>query len=211
MLGAQPATKSAVSRPTATADIHPRKRLMQHDDSIRRAKPAAPTVIGRGTIDVAGLGQVTIAWSERGVTSLELRPRPGAEPARDPLPPRVASVLTAYFGGEAVDPARELEVDLFGTPFQLSVWRALRQIPRGAVRTYAAIAIDAGSPRGMRAVGMANGANPVAVIVPCHRVVAHGLELGGFSAGIERKIWLLELEGVKVNGGKVVPGQLRLL
>jgi len=184
---------------------------MQPDDSIRRAKPAEPIVIGRGMIDVAGLGPVTIGWSERGVTSLELRPRPGAERAHDPLPPRVASVLTAYFGGEAVDPARELEVDLVGTPFQLSVWRALRQIPRGAVRTYAAIAIDAGSPRGMRAVGMANGANPVAIIVPCHRVVAHGLELGGFSAGIERKIWLLELEGVKVNGGKVVPGQLGLL
>jgi methylated-DNA-[protein]-cysteine S-methyltransferase len=60
-------------------------------------------------------------------------------------------------------------------------------------------------------VGLAAGANPVAILVPCHRVVAHGLELGGFRAGLGRKIWLLEREGAKVNGGRVAPGQLGLL
>ncbi len=184
---------------------------MQPDDSTRRTRPAEPVVLGRGTLAAAGLGEVTLEWSERGVTRLELLPRAGQAPALDPVPPRVASVLTAYFAGEEVDPARELEVDVVGTPFQLAVWRALRRIPRGTVRTYASIALDVGSPRAMRAVGLANGANPVAIIVPCHRVVAHGLELGGFSAGLDRKIWLLEREGVKVSGGKVVPGQLGLL
>lgn len=184
---------------------------MQHDDSIRRAKLAEPIAIGRGTHPVAGLGAVTLTWSERGVTRLDFDPRAGDAPALDPVPARIASVLRAYFAGEDVDPAREIEVDLVGTPFQLAVWGALRRIPRGTVRTYASIALDVGSPRAMRAVGLANGANPVAIIVPCHRVVAHGLALGGFSAGIDRKIWLLEHEGVKVSGGKVVPGQLGLL
>ena len=177
---------------------------MQHDDSIRRAKLADPIVIGRGTHPAAGLGAVTLTWSERGVTRLDFDSRAGDPPALDPVPARIGSVLTAYFAGENVDPAREIDVDLVGTPFQLAVWGALRRIPRGTVRTYASIALDVGSPR-MRAVGLANGANPVAISSPAigRRARPCG---GGFSAGIDHEIWLLEREGVKVSSGRSCRG-----
>ena len=126
------------------------------------------------------------------------------------VPALYADPLRAYFSGEAIDPAT-LPVDLRGTPFQLKVWQALRRVPRGAVRTYAGIASDIGSPRAMRAVGAANGANPVAIVVPCHRVVEAGLKLGGYSAGLDRKRHLLALEGVRIEGDQLRPGQLGLL
>jgi methylated-DNA-[protein]-cysteine S-methyltransferase len=109
-----------------------------------------------------------------------------------------------------VDPAT-LPVRIGGTRFQVRVWRALRRVPRGRVRTYAGLAKDAGSPRGMRAVGMAMSANPLAIVVPCHRVVGAGHKLGGYSGGLDRKRHLLELEGVVVEGDEVLPGQLELL
>lgn len=184
---------------------------MRSDDSIEHAPSDARQILGRGALRVDGLGTLVLTWSVRGVTALDLVDDADAPDAPDPLPPRVSSVLEAYVAGAPVDPAHELEVDLVGTPFQLAVWRSLRAIPRGTVRTYASIAQDVRSPRGMRAVGLASGANPVAILVPCHRVVAHGLELGGFRAGLARKIWLLEREGARVSGGRVAPGQLGLL
>jgi methylated-DNA-[protein]-cysteine S-methyltransferase len=184
---------------------------MRRDDSTDDAPPDAPRVLGRGALRVEGLGTMVMAWSARGVTELDFVDDADAPDAPDPLPSRVRAVLEAYVAGASIDPARELEVDLVGTPFQLAVWHALRGIPRGTVRTYASIAQDVRSPRGMRAVGLASGANPVAILVPCHRVVAHGLELGGFRAGLGRKIWLLEREGARVSSGRVAPGQLGLL
>jgi len=184
---------------------------MRRDDSTDDAPPDAPHVLGRGVLRVDGLGTIVVAWSARGVTMLDLVDDAEAPEAPDALPAQLRAVLEAYVAGAPIDPARELAVDLVGTPFQRAVWRALRTIPRGTVRTYASIAQDVGSPRGMRAVGLAAGANPVAILVPCHRVVAHGLELGGFRAGLGRKIWLLEREGAKVSCGRVAPGQLDLL
>ena len=125
------------------------------------------------------------------------------------VPAHIAKPLRDYFAGEPVDPA-EIPVDLHGTDFQKRVWRALRAIPRGRVRSYAGIASDVGSPRAMRAVGMANARNPIAIVVPCHRVVETGNRLGGYSGGLENKIFLLELEGVTVEGDRVQPGQLDL-
>jgi len=119
-------------------------------------------------------------------------------------------LLEAYLAGEPVDPV-ELPVDLVGTPFQLRVWNALRAVSRGRVRTYGGIAKDIGQPRAMRAVGAANGRNPVTIVVPCHRVVAAGNELGGYSAGLPRKRFLLGLEGVALVEQGVAPGQTRLL
>ena len=81
-----------------------------------------------------------------------------------------------------------------GTPFQLRVWAALRQIPYGETRTYADIAAAVGCPRGFRAVGMANNKNPIAIITPCHRVIGKGGALVGFGGGLETKQKLLELE-----------------
>lgn len=81
-----------------------------------------------------------------------------------------------------------------GTPFQQSVWKTLEQIPFGALQSYGDIARRIEIPGAMRAVGNANGRNPLPIIVPCHRVIAAGGKLGGYSSGIERKIWLLRFE-----------------
>ncbi len=103
-----------------------------------------------------------------------------------------ARQLRAYFRGEL----RRLEapLDLGGTPFQRAVWSAIRQIPYGETRTYGAIAAETGKPAAVRAVGRASGANPVAILVPCHRLVAAGGALGGYAWGVELKRFLLSLE-----------------
>ena len=105
------------------------------------------------------------------------------------------SALQRYFEGEyaSID---AVAVELNGTPFQRKVWGALRAIPPGTTMSYADLARHIGEPRAVRAVGAANGANPVAVIVPCHRVIGADGSLTGYGGGIERKQWLLAHEGV---------------
>ena len=101
--------------------------------------------------------------------------------------------LREYFDGHR----REFTfpVDLRGTEFQMRCWRALLQIPYGETRTYADIAQAVGTPQGFRAVGMANNRNPVAIVVPCHRVIASDGTLCGYGGGLDIKRKLLELEG----------------
>ena len=103
--------------------------------------------------------------------------------------------LERYFAGRR----REFSfaLDLRGTDFQRRCWQALLDIPYGETRTYAELARAVGQPRGFRAVGMANHDNPVAIVVPCHRVIASDGTLGGYGGGLPIKRWLLELEGVK--------------
>jgi O-6-methylguanine DNA methyltransferase len=101
--------------------------------------------------------------------------------------------LRQYFAGECVQFSCPL--DLHGTPFQLAVWQALYCIPYGETRTYAQLATTIGRPRAVRAVGAANGANPVAIIVPCHRVIGSNGSLTGYGGGLSTKRWLLSLEG----------------
>jgi methylated-DNA-[protein]-cysteine S-methyltransferase len=101
--------------------------------------------------------------------------------------------LAAYFAGAAT--AFDVALDLRGTPFQRAVWAALRTIPYGETRSYAAIAQQIGQPGASRAVGAANGRNPVAIIVPCHRVVGSAGALTGFAGGMAAKARLLRLEG----------------
>lgn len=175
----------------------------------------------QGTLDLPGVGELSLVWSATGLVMLSLPTRAPHEIAADMVdrgiePPPVADVpnpyrdlLLAYAAGDGVDPAA-LPVDMRGSAFQLRVWSALRKIPRGSVRSYAGIAADIGSPRAMRAVGMANSANPIAIVVPCHRVVEAKLRVGGYSGGLAMKRRLLALEGVKVEGGRVIPGQLEL-
>ena len=102
--------------------------------------------------------------------------------------------LEAYFEGQtgAVD---ALETATGGTAFQRQVWAALRTIPVGATLTYGALAARIGRPRAVRATGLANGANPIGVIVPCHRVIGADGGLTGYGGGLPRKRWLLEHEG----------------
>jgi methylated-DNA-[protein]-cysteine S-methyltransferase len=105
----------------------------------------------------------------------------------------LAALLGRYWGGEPV--RFDLPVKLHGTPFQTKVWRALATVPYGRTISYAELARRVGSPRAMRAVGRANGANPIAIVVPCHRVIGSNGTLTGYGGGIERKRALLELEG----------------
>ena len=105
-----------------------------------------------------------------------------------------ASALRRYFGGDlaALD---GVEVDTGGTPFQQSVWRALRRIPAGTTWSYARLAREIGRPAATRAVAAANGANPVSIVIPCHRVIGSDGSLTGYGGGLPRKRWLLVHEG----------------
>ncbi|MBI2691207.1 MAG: methylated-DNA--[protein]-cysteine S-methyltransferase [Solirubrobacterales bacterium] len=100
--------------------------------------------------------------------------------------------LDEYFAGER--DSFDLRLEPNGTEFQRAVWNALQQIPYGDTRSYGQIAAQVGRPGAARAVGMANNRNPIAVIVPCHRVVGSGGALVGYAGGLERKIWLLDHE-----------------
>jgi methylated-DNA-[protein]-cysteine S-methyltransferase len=103
--------------------------------------------------------------------------------------------MARYFTGE-IGVLDTIPVELNGTPFQKNVWQALRRIPGGSTISYAELAKRIGEPSAVRAVGAANGANPVAVIVPCHRVIGSDGRLTGYGGGLDRKQWLLEHEGV---------------
>lgn len=108
-------------------------------------------------------------------------------------PSGLSAAIRAYFGGDiaAID---ALPVAEIGTPFQRSVWRALRKIPSGKTMTYGDFAGRVGKPAAIRAVGAANGANPVSVVVPCHRLVGANGSLTGYGGGLRRKQWLLDHE-----------------
>lgn len=104
-----------------------------------------------------------------------------------------ASTLKAYFKGdmEALD---RIPVVFSGTPFQNKVWKALRKIPIGTTTSYGALAKRIGEPKAVRAVGLANGSNPIGVVVPCHRVIGSDGSLTGYGGGLPRKKWLLDHE-----------------
>ncbi|MFB7452194.1 methylated-DNA--[protein]-cysteine S-methyltransferase [Streptomyces sp. NPDC056194] len=110
-------------------------------------------------------------------------PRPFGEAVRQ---------LDAYFAGELTE--FDLPLNLVGTPFQLRVWEQLLRIPYGETRTYGELAEELGNPGASRAVGLANGKNPVGIIVPCHRVIGAGGSLTGYGGGLDRKQRLLAFE-----------------
>jgi methylated-DNA-[protein]-cysteine S-methyltransferase len=105
--------------------------------------------------------------------------------------------LEEYFAGELTD--FDVELDLRGTEFQRRVWKALLTIPFGETRSYGEIAEQIGAPGAARAVGLANGHNPIAIVVPCHRVIGANGSLTGFGGGLDRKRSLLELENQRAN------------
>ena len=181
--------------------------------------PQEPQPVGCGHLDVPEVSaRLWLSWDPSALVRVSWESAQcdaaGAFGAGHPqiaaIPEPYAGVLRAYLAGEAVDPA-QLPVALGGTSFQAKVWRALREIGRGQVRSYAAIATAVGSPRAMRAVGSANGKNRIAIVVPCHRVVEADMRLGGYTGGLHLKRFLLELEGVRASGDTVQPGQLDLL
>ena len=113
------------------------------------------------------------------------------EPAENPY--GLSDTIRRYFAGElnAID---AIAVETGGTSFQRKVWTALREIPCGTTTSYGALAKEIGHPAAVRAVGTANGANPVAVVLPCHRVIGANGSLTGYGGGMERKRWLLNHE-----------------
>lgn len=108
----------------------------------------------------------------------------------------VTGLLQAYFRGERVS-FDEVPLDLIGTEFQQAVWKALGQVPYGETRTYRDIAVAVGRPKAVRAVGAANGTNPVPVLLPCHRIVGADRKLTGYYGGLAMKRRLLELERIE--------------
>lgn len=152
------------------------------------------------TID-SPVGPLTLAGT--GSTLMHLRMVDQThEPDRSEWRPAEAGVFTeaveqlaAYFAGELTE--FELDLDLAGTDFQRKVWAALRTIPYGETRTYGEIAMQIGSPGASRAVGLANGRNPIGIIVPCHRVIGSTGGLTGYGGGLDRKRQLLALERVR--------------
>jgi methylated-DNA-[protein]-cysteine S-methyltransferase len=122
-----------------------------------------------------------------------IAPQPGAAPGE------MQRRLRRYFEGD-VGCLAAIEWRTAGTPFQRTVWKALTTIPPGETLSYGALAAKLGIPQSVRAVGSANGANPISVVVPCHRVIGANGSLTGYGGGLERKRWLLNHEGAARSG-----------
>lgn len=127
------------------------------------------------------------------------RPEPRVLPEDSDVLARAAQQLEEYFAGTRTE--FDLPTAADGTPFQKAVWRALSEIGYGETRSYLDIAVAIGNPKAVRAVGLANGRNPLSIVVPCHRVIGSNGSLTGFGGGLERKRWLLEFEGSRVFAG----------
>lgn len=142
------------------------------------------------------IGSLLLVGDGEAITAVEMEPhRPAAtaDASPDDGPFRVAvEQLAAYFAGERTD--FDLPLAPRGTEFQLRVWAALQAIPYGRTTSYGELAVEIGSPNGSRAVGLANGRNPIAVVIPCHRVIGADGRLTGYGGGLDRKRWLLDHE-----------------
>jgi methylated-DNA-[protein]-cysteine S-methyltransferase len=139
---------------------------------------------------------VRLVASSSGILTIDFHPSGPAEGARhdaNPLLTEAAHQLRAYFSGGLRQ--FDLPLDIRGTAFQKRVWRELERIPYGETRSYRQIADTIGAPLAVRAVGAANGANPIPIVIPCHRVIGSGGKLTGYGGGLPLKKRLLELEG----------------
>ena len=140
------------------------------------------------------IGPLLLDGTEHSLQGLHMSPAaplPGWREAREPFTQAIEQ-LDQYFAGERTE--FDLELDMRGTQFQNDVWNALLTIPYGETRSYGEIARQIGRPDRARAVGAANGSNPVSIIVPCHRVIGSDGSLTGYGGGLPRKRFLLDLE-----------------
>jgi methylated-DNA-[protein]-cysteine S-methyltransferase len=150
------------------------------------------------TVVESPVGEITLVAAGGALAALHLSEQRHLPPAasfgerRGSILPDVREQLTAYFEGELTD--FDVELALLGTPFQVEVWSQLRRIPYASTASYGEIAGRVGRPGASRAVGLANGRNPIAIIVPCHRVIGADGSLTGYGGGLERKRWLLDHE-----------------
>lgn len=164
-----------------------------HDTVKRHAHTKVDSPVGRLTVVASDAGLVAILWENDrpGRVRLDL----GAADPSHPVVRDTVRQLTEYFAGRRT--RFELPLDVTGTDFQRQVWNALLTIPFGETRSYRQIAAQIGNPDAVRAVGAANGRNPVSIVAPCHRVIGASGALTGFAGGLETKARLLALEGVR--------------
>jgi methylated-DNA-[protein]-cysteine S-methyltransferase len=134
------------------------------------------------------IGAIALEHEAGVVTSLRFAELEGSE-----CPREIARALDAFFRGE-VQAIEALQIRPEGSAFQHQVWRALREIPAGRTSSYAELALRIERPSAVRAVARANATNPIAILVPCHRVIGANGELRGYAYGVERKRWLLDHE-----------------
>ncbi len=144
--------------------------------------------------DNSALCALDYADYESRMLQLLKRRHPGAELRETACVPSISDRLTAYWDGD-LKAIEDLAVDSGGTVFQETVWIALRGIPPGRTMTYGGLAARLGKPAASRAVGLANGLNPIAIVIPCHRLIGANGSLTGYAGGLERKDWLLRHEG----------------
>ena len=162
------------------------------------------------TID-SPIGPLLLTSDGRSLTRLLMsgEPDPGWSIEPCAVLDRAEQQLKEYFAGERTD--FDLPLAPAGTPFQRSVWAALHEIPYGRTWSYAQLATRVGNPRASRAVGLANGRNPISVIVPCHRVIGVNGTLVGYGGGLDRKKVLLDLERRTGHDQDSDTGQLSLM
>jgi methylated-DNA-[protein]-cysteine S-methyltransferase len=161
----------------------------------------ADTPVGQLKLIASHKGLAAILWPDDDPRRVRLGPM--AEDGEHSILIETERQLRAYFAGELQH--FSVPVDFQGTPFQNSVWQALLSIPFGETRTYRQIAQQIGKPTAFRAVGAANGKNPISIIAPCHRVIGSDGNLTGFAGGLDVKHFLLRLEGVDASGYLLPP------
>lgn len=173
---------------------HYTEHVMAHVDSgtqKRHVYKKMATPVGTLTLVATDDGLSAILWENDRPHRVRLNI--AAEDPRHPVLVEAESQLAEYFAGQRRVFA--LKTDVTGTPFQRKVWNALLTIPFGETRSYAQIATQIGSPAAVRAVGAANGRNPLSIVAPCHRVIGATGKLTGFAGGLDVKARLLALEG----------------
>jgi methylated-DNA-[protein]-cysteine S-methyltransferase len=151
----------------------------------------------------SALGPMRLVANDQGVSGIYFigqrhEPRIGADWRRaddDPLLQQTRAQLVEYFAGRRQ--RFDLPIAALGTAFQQRVWQAISAIEFGQTLTYSDLARHAGNPKAIRAAGAATGRNPISIVVPCHRVLGAGHSLTGYAGGIDRKRWVLNLEGVR--------------
>jgi len=166
-----------------------------HERKIIYRNIASPS--GRMIAGATDKGICLLMWqdeqrAERIIDGVKKNHQLPAEPGDSPYLDKLERQLAEYFEGNRQE--FDIPLDFAGTDFENSTWKQLLKIPYGQTRSYGQIAAKIGEPNASRAIGRANGANPIAVVIPCHRVIRSGGDLGGYGGGIERKKWLLELE-----------------
>ncbi|MBV4473996.1 methylated-DNA--[protein]-cysteine S-methyltransferase [Pseudomonas botevensis] len=155
-----------------------------------------PSPVGELKLVANGSRLAAILWENDKPNRVRLGPM--SEAPDNPVLLKTARQLAEYFAGTRN--GFELDLDFVGTDFQKKVWAALLTIPFGETRTYSEIARQIGHPTAVRAVGAANGRNPISIVAPCHRVIGASGKLTGFAGGLEAKERLLTLEGFRETG-----------